>query len=199
MCMALSPRHPELQAIGLEADAIIAQIDARLGALQKAEDDQVRARAIEDAEKLDVVDVYTELRRTMDAKSYDVLTLLPDAPSSLRRLSTTSFTERANLAVASIKALPDGDDVKTIFLPRLEKELAEFATADKAEDMTRTTLKSGRVALTLYKSELSQAREAALGKITGILRDREKTALFTLPWRKNAKPGSDSEPEPAAS
>lgn len=200
LCGALASRYPALADVGAEAKNTVSQIDARRAALRSAEDDQICARAIEDAQKLDVLDMYTELRRTMSAKNYDVLTLLPDAPSSLRRAGVATFTERANLAVANLKALPDGNPLKTGFLAPLEQELAEFQQADKAEDATRAALQSGRMALTLYKSELSQAREAELGKIQSILGDREKTALFTVPWRKPSRrpagPAADGgEPE----
>ncbi|MDC3989282.1 hypothetical protein [Polyangium jinanense] len=198
MCAALATRHPQLADVGAEANAIVLQIDARRTALQSAEDDQVRARAMEDIEKLDVVDVYTELRRTMSAKSYDVAKLLPDAPSTLRRLGTSNFTDRANEAVSNLRVLPENDPIRVAFLGRLEKELAEFRSADKAEDLTRVALQSGRMALTLYKSELSQAREAQLGMIHSILKDREKTALFTLPWRKPARSAEEATPEEAA-
>ncbi len=191
MCGALAQRYPGLAAIGAEADAIVAQIDSRRTALQKAEDDQVRARAIEDAEKLDVVDVYTELRRTMAVKNKeDVLTLLPDAPSALRRLPAATFTERANAAVSNLETLPEEDPLRVAFLATLQKEIAEFQTADKKEDVTRLALQSGKTALTLYKSELSQAREAELGALQSILKDREKTAMFTIPWRKASKPAA---------
>lgn len=195
MCSALAPQHPELGAVAAEADAILAQIDTRRTALQQAEDDQVRARAIEDVEKLDVVGVYTELRRTMAAKSYNVMTLLPESPSTLNRLGAKSFGERADQAIANLKTLPDSDPLKKEFLPKLEKEMAEFKAADLAEDATRTALQSGKMALTLYKSELSQAREAQLGTIQKVFGDREKTALFTLPWRKASKSGGDDSEE----
>jgi hypothetical protein len=184
-------RYPALQAVATEANEIVAQIDTRRSALQQAEDDQVRARAIEDVEKIDVVDVYKELRHTLAAKSYNVLTLLPDAPSALGRLGAKSFGDRAAKAIANLKTLPDSDPLKKEFLPKLEKEMAEFSTADLAEDATRNALQSGKMALTLYKSELSQAREAQLGTIQNVFGDREKTAQFTLPWRKTSKAGSD--------
>lgn len=187
MCAAVSKRYPALAGVGVEADTCLMQIDTRRAALQQAEDDQVRAHALEDAEKLDVVDVYTELRRTMAARRDDVLTLLPDAPSTLGRLGAKNFGERANQAVANLEALPDADPLKTTLLPRLQQELAEFHAADLAEDTTRARLHSGRVALVLYKTELSQAREAQMGAVQRVLGDREKMAQFTLPWRKAAK------------
>lgn len=202
LCAALSKKHPTLAPIGQEAEAILAQIDQRITSLQSLEDNQVRARAIEDAEKLDALEVYTELRRTMFAKNVDISAILPDAPSSLNRLNAKSFGERMALAVANLKALPDGDTLKTVFLSPLEKELGEFTTADQAEDVTRTNLQSGKAGLLVYKSELSQAREAQLGSIQAILRDREKTALFTIPWRKTSKTdaedGAPAEPPSAA-
>ncbi len=192
MCIALEERHPGLGSIGADANAIVTQIDGRLAALQDAEDDQLRARAVEDAEKLDVVDVYTELRRTMSAKKYDVAAILPDAPSILHRLSADKFAARAEAAVSNLKALAENDPIRVAFLATLEKELAEFHTADKAEDHTRAALRSGSVALTLYKAELAQAREAQLGSILSTLKDREKTAGFTLPWRKASRTSGES-------
>lgn len=193
MCIALGTRHPGLVSIGNDANAIVAQIDARLAALQAAEDDQLRARAIENAEKLDVVDVYTELRRTMSAKNYDVAKILPDAPSILRRISADSFAARADAAVSNLEALPENDPLRVAFLANLKKELAEFHEADKAEDKTRATLRSGNVALTLCKAELAQAREAQLGAILTELKDREKSSAFTLPWRKYSRAADDGE------
>lgn len=187
VCGALKKRYPDLAAIGAEADAVVAQIDARMAQLQQAEDDQIRARAIEDAEKLDVVDVYTELRRTLFAKRYDVQALLPDAPSTLGRMSAKSFRERAEQAIAHLKALPDTDPVRAAFLPTLEAEFADFRTADDAEDTTRNTLAGGRMSLGLYKAELSQAREAQLGAILKLLRDSDKLSTFALPWRKPSR------------
>jgi hypothetical protein len=197
MCAALSKRYPALAPIGAEADAIVTQMDAKFAALQQAEDDQIRARAVEDAEKLDLVDVYTELRRTLFAKKVDVQTLLPDAPSAIGRLNAKEFGERMSVAIANLKTLPDGDPQKATFLPLLEKESAEFDLADKAEDETRRNLQSGRTALLLYKAELSQVRMAQLGAIQNVLRDREKTALFTVPWRKTSKGGAAETEEEA--
>ncbi|MDC3957291.1 hypothetical protein [Polyangium jinanense] len=188
MCGALAKRYPGLAAIGAEADAVVGQLDSRLSDLRKAEDEQIRARAIEDAEKLDVIDVYTELRRTMAVKNpKEVLTLLPEAPSVLRRATAATFAERAGAALSNLKALPEADPLRLAFVGKLEMELAEFNDADKKEDATRLALQSGKVALTLYKSELSQTREAELGAIQNILKDREKTVLFTIPWRKTRK------------
>lgn len=198
ICGALEKRYPGLGAIGAEANAVVAQIDSRRNELQKAEDEQIRARAIEDAEKLDVLDVYTELRRTMAVKNpKEVLTLLPDAPSVLRRATSATFAERASAALANLKSLPEEHPLRLAFLGRLELELSEFNDADKKEDVARLAIQSGKVALTLYKSELSQSREAQLGAIQNILKDREKTALFTLPWRKARKSAATTEPAEA--
>lgn len=196
MCAALAKRYPGLDAVATEANGILAQLDTRRTELQQAEDDQIRARAIESAEKLDVVDVYTELRRTMFAKKYDVQTLLPDAPSTLGRLGAKNFGERADQAVANLQKLPDADPLKATFLPQLQQELAEFHKADLAEDATRASLRSGRVALVLYKTELSQSRETEIGTIQKILGDREKVVQFTLPWRKNKASEDDAAPAP---
>jgi hypothetical protein len=84
--------------------------------LHDAEDDQIRARAVEDAEKFDVVEVYTELRRTLFAKKVDVQTLLPDAPSVLGHLAAKKFRVRADQALENLKTLPDTDPVKKAFL-----------------------------------------------------------------------------------
>jgi hypothetical protein len=192
ICGAIAKRYAALGDVGKDADAILAQIDSRLASLQQAEDDQTRARALEEAAKIDVVDVYTELRRTMAVKSDNVTTLLPDAPSALGRLGVKTFSERANQAVANLKELDDADPVKTELLPKLEQELKEFTQADLAEDKTRGAQQSGRMALTLYKTELSQARERQLGAIQNVLGDRERTVKFTLPWRKaSGKPEDD--------
>jgi hypothetical protein len=197
MAGALAKRYPALAAIGKEADSILAQIDTRRAELQQAEDDQVRSRAIEDAEKFDVVEVYTELRRTMFAKKYDIANLLPDSPSILGRLNAKTFGARVDQAVANLQKLPAKDPMKLELLPALELELTEFHAADVAEDDTRESLNSNKVALTLYKTELSQAREAQLGAILQIVGDSEKMALFTLPWRKATKPKAKDD-EPAA-
>ncbi len=198
MCAALAKRYPDLAGISDEAAACLAQIDTRREHLQQVEDDQVRAHAIEDVEKLDVLDVYTELRRTMAAKQYDTLTLLPDAPSTLGRLGARNFGERVNQAVANLKALPDTDPLKTTMLPRLQQEIAEFHTADVAEDATRANLQSGRMALVLYKTELSQAREIQIGAVQKVLGDREKTVQFTLPWRKASRKAAETADAEAA-
>lgn len=198
MCAALATRYPSLAAIATEAKTIAASIDARLAALQSAEDDELIANALEDAEKIDVVDVYTEMRRTMFAKNIDVMTILPDAPSSLARLGVDGFATRTEAAIAAIKALPAADPIRMEFLANLEKELSEFKTADQSEDATRDALKTIRLALTLYKSELAQTREVQMGTLLTILKDRQKVALFTLPWRKTSRPNDDEPPaEPA--
>lgn len=205
ICGALTKRHAALGSVGEEADTIVAQIDTRRAELQKAEDDQIRARAIEDASKLDVVELYTELRRTLFAKKLDVTTLLPDSPSTLGRLGAKSFRARADQAVANLEKLPDTDPVKAALLPTLKQELTAFYAADEAEDATRASLQAGKVGLTLYKAELSQAREAQLGAVLKALGDAEKIPLFTLPWRKSSKakpeeptpPPADPTPKPA--
>jgi hypothetical protein len=196
MCAAIAKRYPALQDIATEAEAIIVQIDSKMANLQKAEDDQIRARAIEIVEKLDVVEIYAELRRTMFAKNYDIETVLPDAPSALRRLGITSTAERIAVAISNLAALPAGDPIKDAFLTKLKTEYAELDAADKAEDKTRLGLHSGRVALTLYKSELSQTREAQMGKIQTVLMDREKSSIFALPWRKVGKSADEPATEP---
>lgn len=193
MCNALGNRYPALATIAAECKTIAANIDARLAALQSAEDDELIANALEDAEKIDVVDVYTEMRRTMFAKNIDVTTILPEAPSSLARLGVDSFTKRTEAAIAAIKALPATDPIRIDFLTNLEKELGEFKSADTSEETSRNALKTIRIALTLYKSELAQSREAQMGTLLTILKDRQKVVLFTLPWRKSSRP-QDEEP-----
>ncbi len=187
MCTALSTRYPQLAAVAADAKALVNEIDLRRDALQDAEDAQLIANALEDAEKLDVIEVYTELRRTLFAKTGDVTTLLPDSPSVLGHLGMDNFTKRAESAISNLKALPETDSVRMAFLPSLERELSELVAADKAEDRTRDALKTTRMALTLYKSELAQAREVQLGTILTVLKDREKVALFTVPWRKPSR------------
>jgi hypothetical protein len=49
------------------------------------------------------------------------------------------------------------------------------------------------MALTLYKSELAQAREAQLGSVLTALKDREKVAMCTLPWRKPSRSANAGE------
>jgi hypothetical protein len=193
MCSALASRYPDVAPLASEAKAIVSAIDARLANLQAAEDAELVANALEDAEKMDFVDVYTEMRRTMFAQNVDVATILPDAPSSLARLGVDQFTKRTEAAIAAIKALPAADAIRIDFLTNLEKEFSEFSAADKAEDVTRNALKTIRLALTLYKSELAQSREVQLGTLLAILKDRAKVTLFTLPWRKSPRP-QDEEP-----
>ncbi|MCC6554155.1 MAG: hypothetical protein IT372_14210 [Polyangiaceae bacterium] len=198
MCGAIASRYPDLAAVATEANAVLGQIDARLTGLQQAEDDQIRAKALEDVAKLDVIDVYAELRGIMAAKGRDVITLLPDAPSALGRLGAKTFRERADRAVANLEALPDGDALKADLLPKLQQELAAFGEADVAEDATRGSLQRGKMALLLYKTELSQVREAQLGAIQKVFGDRERTAQFTIPWRKTSKKSSEESDEPEA-
>lgn len=199
MCNALVSRYPALATLATEAKTIVSAIDARLAQLQSAEDDELIANALEDAEKIDVVDVYTEMRRSMFVQNDDVKTILPEAPSSLARLGVDSFTQRTEVAIAAIKALPATDSIRMDFLAKLEQEFAEFKSADASEDTTRHALKTIRVALTLYKSELAQSREVQMGTLLTILKDRQKVALFTLPWRKTSRPQDDEPSADAAS
>jgi hypothetical protein len=193
MCTALAGRHPGLSTIATEAKTVVAEIDTRREVLQELEDAQLLANAIEDAERLDVVEAYTELRRTMFAKNYEVAKLLPDAPSALGRLGVDNFIKRAEAAVANLEALPENDAIRVAFLANLKKELADLKNADQAEDQARADLKTGRMVLTLYKSELAQAREVQLGTILTVLKDREKVALFTVPWRKWSRAAEEAE------
>lgn len=197
MCQALSKRYPALAPIATEAAAHVTLIDAHHQKLQQLEDDQTRADALQDAEKFDAVEVYTEMRRTMGAKNYDVLLILPKNPSILRDQGPQNFSKSMGEAIEAINTLPDGDPIKSTFLTTLQQEFAEFKSADEAEDKTQSLLKAGKVALTLFKAEQAQARNAQLGVIQGVVRDREKTAVFTLPWRapkKSKDEGEDSGP-----
>jgi len=85
--------------------------------------------------------------------------------------------------------------MRVAFLSGLEKEFAEYQSANKAEDTTRDLLKTTRLALTLLKSEWVQTREMQLGTLLTIFKDRQKVALFTLAWRKTSRTADD---EPAA-
>ena len=114
----------------------------------------------------------------------------------MARLGIDNFSKRIELAVANLKALPANDSVRLAFLATLEKEATEFNAADKAEDQTRDALKTNRMALTLYKSQLAQAREVQLGTILTVLKDREKVALFTIPWRKWSRSDEPDEVKP---
>lgn len=200
MCEALSQRYPALAPIATQAFAHVTLIDARTKILQQLEDDQTRAAALENAQKFDVVAVYTELRRTMSAKNYDVLQILPENPSTLEDRGTVTFRKRVDDAIAAIAVLPDGDPIKDTFLSTLQSEHAEFISADQAEDQTQAQLKAGRLALSLFKAEEAQVREAQLGLILSILRDREQVALFTLPWRspRKSKDEPSTPPDPSA-
>jgi hypothetical protein len=127
----------------------------------------VRAKAVEDAGKLDVVDVYTGLRGMMTVQQRDQLfAFLPDP---LRR----------------------------DYLSRLQTEVEEFRRADEAEDAVRLRVRSARLGLLVYKSELARARDAQLGTIQTILGDRAKAAAFTIPWRRNAQDDDATEPPDA--
>lgn len=75
MCTALSTRYPQLATVATDAKSLVNEIDLRRDALQDAEDAQLVANAIEDAEKLDVIEVYTEMRRTLFANTGNVTTL----------------------------------------------------------------------------------------------------------------------------
>ena len=199
MCAALAPKYPELAPVAADCDSCVAEIDARLVIIQQAEDAQTRAKALEDVEKIELVEAYTEARRTMSAKNYDVLTILPDMPSVLARKGPANLSERMQIAIDKLNALPDGDPIRTAFVPVLEKEYDDFSKADLAEDKTSSALKAGAMAIILYKTELSQRREAQLGKILAVLRDKEKMVLFTIPWRKSSKETERSENKPQAS
>ena len=194
LCAALATRHPSLGAIAAESKGIVAAIDSRRDTMQEADDAQIIANAIEDAEKLDVVDVYTDMRRTMFAKKYDVMKIVPDAPSALGRLGADSAIKRTELALSNLTVLAVDDPIRVEFAPLLQKELAELQTADKTEDNALAALKACRLALTLYKSELTQVRESQLGTILTILKDREKAALCTMPWRKPSSTKNDDTP-----
>lgn len=198
MCAALSIRYPELGLIATDCEACVVEIDARMILIQQAQDAQVRAKAAEDVEKMELVDAYTEARRTMSAKNYEVITILPDMPSVLARKRTEVLSERVDVAIARLNALPDGDLIRTAFVPIIEKEFDDFKKADKAEDQTSAALEAMRLSVTLYKTGLSQRREAQLGQLLAALRDKEKVAQLTIPWRKTSRGKAESEDEAPA-
>jgi hypothetical protein len=69
-----------------------------------------------------------------------------------------------------------------------------FQRADQTEDSVRTQLRSARLGMNVYKSELARVRDAQLGTIQTITRDRAKTGMFTIPWRTPAESEDESAP-----
>jgi len=72
----------------------------------------------------------------------------------------------------------------------LTRELAEFEAAAGGEDDTRQSLASAKLGLTLYKADLARQCNAQLGAVQQANGDRQRTALFTVPWRKPHRPAS---------
>lgn len=199
VCQALTVKHTELGAIATEAGAVVAAIDGRLADLQRAEDDHVRARALEIAAKFDVIEVYELIRAQFAVYRKDMLlSFLPESPSSLARAGVKRAEDRVNQTIANLKNLPADDAIRTGFLPQLEQEQAELRAADLAEDDVRRAVRAVGLGLTTYKAELAQLRDMQLGQVQAVMKDRAKTEMFTLPWRKPSKK-EDTEPvEPVA-
>jgi hypothetical protein len=191
MCAALGAKFPGLEAVGSECTEIIAAMDARKVELQRAEDALVRARALEDAEKIDVIDSYSRLRTILllDEKE-TARVLLPDAPSSLGRAGLSSFKERIAASINNLRSLPEDHPVRVEHLPLLEAEHTEFLAADQREDQVKAELSRIKLSLTLYRAELAQLRDGQLGSVQSELEDRARTALFTIPWRKSSRSSS---------
>jgi hypothetical protein len=197
MCGALVKKHPALEPIAAECRENIASIDGRKSGLLSAEDELVVAKALEDVEKMDVIDVYSALRLTMTIHEGDATPdFLPEAPSSLKKLGTKNFTDRVTSGLESLGLLPEDHPVRISYEAQLKKEIDEFKTADLAEDSVRSKLSKIKLGLSMYKNELSQVREAQLGAIQNVLRDRSKPPLFTIPWRSSSsKSGGGTETE----
>jgi hypothetical protein len=160
------------------------EVPSRASQLRQLDDDLVRARAIETAEKLDVVEAYDMLRKQLAAyEPKRVIEFMPVPPSTAVKLALEKFDFRVSQAISDLKGLPEDHPVRRNFLPALEREFAEFQTADTAEDVVRRNLATARLALTTLKVELAQARDRELGQIQIIFGDRSKLEFFTLPWR----------------
>ncbi|TKC97255.1 hypothetical protein [Polyangium fumosum] len=82
------------------------------------------------------------------------------------KLGAATFAERAGAALSNLAALQAEDPLRLAFLDKLKLELEEFIEADKKEDQPRLELQSGS----------------------------DKTALFTIPWRKTSKATRDATP-----
>ncbi len=188
MCQALVSRFSGLEPVANESVQIVATIDERGTEIRAVEDDLVRARALEDVEKMDVVDAYTALRLMMTAYDRDrVRDFLPDAPSSLKQLGPKNLSDRVKAQIENLRILPEDSPLRTEFLPPLEREVGELETADRAEDDVRARVSALGLGLTVYKSELAQTRESQIGTIQSVLSDRAKAAQFTLPWRRSKR------------
>ncbi len=187
VCSAFAKRYPELADVAAEARQVVEVIDGRRGAVEKAEDDEIRARAVEDLEKADAIDAYATLRGLVGVYDEErLLAFLPDAPSALKRLGVKDLRGRVAAAIAGLRSLPDGTNRYAELVGALERELAALDAADGAEDATRAQLKSVRLALMVYRGELAAARDRQLGTVQKVLEDRTRVGLFTLPWRKRA-------------
>jgi len=199
MCVALAAGTPALAAVGAECGTIVAAIDARDADIQAVLDDAVRAKAVEDAGKLDVIDVYAELRGMMTIQQRDRLfAFLPDPPSTLGHLGTKKFADRVAMAVTNLQRLPESEPLRRDYLSRLQAEAEEFRRADEAEDAVRLRARSARLGLLVYKSELARVRDAQLGTIQTILGDRAKAAAFTIRWRRHEQDDDAAEPTATA-
>jgi hypothetical protein len=142
----------------------------------------VRARAIETAEKLDVIEAHDILRKQLAAyEPKRVIEFMPVPPSTAAKLALEKFDGRVSQAISDVKGLPETHPVRRDFLPALEREFAEFQTADTAADVVRRNLATARIALTTLKVELAQTRDRELGRIQIIFGDRLKVDFFTLP------------------
>jgi hypothetical protein len=193
MCVAMSSKVPALEPVAREAGEIIAAIDGRKTDLQQAEDDQVRAKALEDVERMDVVDAYSKMRLSLTIHAPDqVPRFLPDAPSSLKKIGPKKLTKRVQASIINLSVLPEDHPTRREYLPLLERELEEFTAADLAEDTVRTGLATINLGLSVYKSELSQVRDAQLGTIQSVLGDRSRAAQFTIPWHAPRKKTGES-------
>jgi hypothetical protein len=188
VCQAAARKKPGLAAVAADCDATVGMIDSRRAQLQQLEDDMVRARAFESAEKLEAIEAYDMVRKQLAA--YDkakVAELLPVPPSTMSKLALEKLDYRVSQAISNIKGLPEDHPVRRDFLPPLEREFAEFQAADVAEDTVRRTFTTARLALTTFKAELAQRRDTELGQVQAVYGDRGKVDFFTLPWRAPAK------------
>ena len=194
MCAALAGRYSVLQEVGSACDAIVVQIDARRAELQGAEDALVRAKALEDAEKIDAVGAYATARAMMGAQDRSKLfAFLPEPPSSLGRMPSSRFSERLSQAISNLRKLPEEHPVRKEYLGKLEAEQGAFDAADRAEDEVREQVRGLRLGLLVYRSELARVRDAQLGAVQAATGDRSITAQFTIPWRRWNREGADDD------
>jgi hypothetical protein len=184
MCEALGRKKPELVPVSDAATAVVTAVDGKIVGLRQAMDALVRSKALETAEKLDMIEAYEMTRKILSAyEGNRLMTYMPEPPSRLTRSGNTTLNEWVSTSITSLKTLPEDSPVRRDFLPTLEREFAEYKDADQAEDTVRLTLSGVKLALNTYKAELSQAREEQLALILAVYKDRSKLELFTLPWR----------------